>query len=161
MIESISAITLATHDMARAVRFYTMLGFDLIRGGEDATFTSFRAGMGFLNLTVQPGGQHEAWWGRIILPHGVSVSFIRPTRMGTSLASPRRCEEQRAKRRLSLRGRRRHGSRALLDQIEADVASMTADGVRWRGRLRCLAERQSAASKSAGWVAPCRQARLR
>ena len=28
MIESISAITLATEDMARAVRFYTMLGFE-------------------------------------------------------------------------------------------------------------------------------------
>jgi hypothetical protein len=26
MIESISAITLATHDMSRAVRFYRMLG---------------------------------------------------------------------------------------------------------------------------------------
>jgi len=26
MIESISAITLATHDMARAVRFYRMVG---------------------------------------------------------------------------------------------------------------------------------------
>jgi catechol 2,3-dioxygenase-like lactoylglutathione lyase family enzyme len=30
MIESISAITLATHDMARAVRFYRMLGFEII-----------------------------------------------------------------------------------------------------------------------------------
>ena len=30
MIENISAITLATHDMARAVRFYRMLGFELI-----------------------------------------------------------------------------------------------------------------------------------
>ena len=63
MIESISAITLATHDMARAVRFYTTLGFDLIRGGEDATFTSFRVGTGYLNLTVQPERRHGAWWG--------------------------------------------------------------------------------------------------
>jgi catechol 2,3-dioxygenase-like lactoylglutathione lyase family enzyme len=30
MIESISAITLATHDMSRAVRFYRMLGFEVI-----------------------------------------------------------------------------------------------------------------------------------
>jgi catechol 2,3-dioxygenase-like lactoylglutathione lyase family enzyme len=44
MIDSISAITLATHDMARAVRFYRVLGFDLIYGGDDAAFTSFRAG---------------------------------------------------------------------------------------------------------------------
>jgi catechol 2,3-dioxygenase-like lactoylglutathione lyase family enzyme len=35
MTESISPITLATHDMARAIRFYTMVGFNLIRGGED------------------------------------------------------------------------------------------------------------------------------
>ena len=40
MIESISAITLATHDMSRAVRFYRMLGFEIIHGGEDAAFTS-------------------------------------------------------------------------------------------------------------------------
>ena len=33
MIESISAITLATEDMARAVRFYTMLGFEPMHGG--------------------------------------------------------------------------------------------------------------------------------
>jgi catechol 2,3-dioxygenase-like lactoylglutathione lyase family enzyme len=44
MIENISAITLATHDMARAVRFYRNLGFQMIYGGDDADFTSFRAG---------------------------------------------------------------------------------------------------------------------
>ena len=44
MIENISAITLATHDMARTVRFYRMLGFEVIYGGHDAAFTSFRAG---------------------------------------------------------------------------------------------------------------------
>lgn len=49
MIESISAITLATHDMARAVRFYRMLGFEIINGGDDAAFTSFRAGRSYLN----------------------------------------------------------------------------------------------------------------
>jgi catechol 2,3-dioxygenase-like lactoylglutathione lyase family enzyme len=66
MIESISAITLATHDMARAVRFYTMLGFDLAHGGPDATFTSFRAGSGYLNLIAQPGQRQWTWWGRVI-----------------------------------------------------------------------------------------------
>jgi catechol 2,3-dioxygenase-like lactoylglutathione lyase family enzyme len=66
MIESISAITLATHDMARAVRFYTAAGFDLIHGGEDARFASFRAGSGYLNLTVQPDDRHWTWWGRVI-----------------------------------------------------------------------------------------------
>jgi catechol 2,3-dioxygenase-like lactoylglutathione lyase family enzyme len=66
MIESISAITLATHDMARAVGFYTMLGFDLIHGGPDVDFTSFRAGTGYLNLVAQPVQRQWAWWGRAI-----------------------------------------------------------------------------------------------
>lgn len=66
MIESISAITLATHDMARAVRFYTILGFDLINGGEHARFSSFRAGSGYLNLTAQGEQRSRTWWGRVI-----------------------------------------------------------------------------------------------
>jgi hypothetical protein len=35
MIESISAITLATHNMSRAVGFYRMLGFEIVYGGDD------------------------------------------------------------------------------------------------------------------------------
>jgi catechol 2,3-dioxygenase-like lactoylglutathione lyase family enzyme len=66
MIESISAITLATHDMRRAVRFYTALGFDLIYGGEDDSFVSFRAGSGYLNLTAQADDRQWTWWGRAI-----------------------------------------------------------------------------------------------
>jgi|SRR5664279_3718485 catechol 2,3-dioxygenase-like lactoylglutathione lyase family enzyme len=66
MIESISAVTLATHDMASAVRFYTTLGFDLIYGGADANFTSFRAGIGYLNLIAQPDNRQWTWWGRVI-----------------------------------------------------------------------------------------------
>jgi len=66
MIESISAITLATHDMARAVRFYRLIGFEMLYGGEDAGFTSFRVGAGFLNLILQPAETRWAWWGRAI-----------------------------------------------------------------------------------------------
>jgi catechol 2,3-dioxygenase-like lactoylglutathione lyase family enzyme len=66
MIESISAITLATHDMARAVQFYTALGFSLKYGGPDASFSSFHAGAGFLNLTTQPDARQWTWWGRAI-----------------------------------------------------------------------------------------------
>jgi uncharacterized glyoxalase superfamily protein PhnB len=66
MIESISAVTLATHDMRRAVRFYRLVGFQLIYGGEDAAFTSFRAGSGFLNLISQSPERHWSWWGRVI-----------------------------------------------------------------------------------------------
>jgi len=66
MIESVSAITLATHDMGRAVRFYQALGFDVIHGGTNTTFTSFRAGTGYLNLTAQPTQRRWSWWGRAI-----------------------------------------------------------------------------------------------
>jgi uncharacterized glyoxalase superfamily protein PhnB len=66
VIESISAVTLATHDMRRAVRFYRMLGFELLDGSEDATFSSFRAGGNFLNLIVQPQERRWSWWGRLI-----------------------------------------------------------------------------------------------
>ena len=66
MIHSISAVTLATHDMRRAVSFYRMLGFQVIYGGERAAFTSFRAGAGFLNLIAQPAERRWSWWGRLI-----------------------------------------------------------------------------------------------
>ena len=49
-IRSISAITFATPDMARAVRFYEALGFSIAYGGETSAFTSFRVGKGHLNL---------------------------------------------------------------------------------------------------------------
>lgn len=66
MIEGISAVTLATRDMARAVAFYRALGFDLLYGGGDAAFTSFRAGSGHLNLILQPAERQWSWWGRAI-----------------------------------------------------------------------------------------------
>jgi hypothetical protein len=69
MIESISAITLATHDMTRAGQFYRMLGFELLYGGDDAAFTSFRAGTSYLNLIAQPAERTWAWWGRVIFYH--------------------------------------------------------------------------------------------
>lgn len=59
MIECISAITLATHNMPRAVRFYRILGFSVIHGGDDAAFTSFQAGSSYLNLIAQP--EAAAW----------------------------------------------------------------------------------------------------
>jgi uncharacterized glyoxalase superfamily protein PhnB len=66
MIEAISAITLGTHDMRRAVRFYRSLGFDILYGGEAASFTSFRAGSSYLNLISRPDDERWSWWGRVI-----------------------------------------------------------------------------------------------
>src|SRR5690554_3249872 len=66
MIERIAAITLATHDMARAVRFYRALGFDVAHGGETAALTSLIAGPGHLNLIAAPPDRTWSWWGRVI-----------------------------------------------------------------------------------------------
>jgi catechol 2,3-dioxygenase-like lactoylglutathione lyase family enzyme len=66
LITAISAVTLATHDMARAVRFYATLGFPLRYGGASGSFSSFSAGNGCLNLTTEGSERDWAWWGRII-----------------------------------------------------------------------------------------------
>jgi catechol 2,3-dioxygenase-like lactoylglutathione lyase family enzyme len=66
-IESISAVTLATHDMARAIRFYSALGFSIRTGGVSAGFTSLRAGQCYLNLIGAPANQRWSWWGRLII----------------------------------------------------------------------------------------------
>jgi catechol 2,3-dioxygenase-like lactoylglutathione lyase family enzyme len=65
-IEGISAVTLVTRDMARAVRFYQDLGFPIRHGGEQASFTSFHAGSGYLNLIAMPAHHHTSWWVRVI-----------------------------------------------------------------------------------------------
>jgi catechol 2,3-dioxygenase-like lactoylglutathione lyase family enzyme len=69
MIECISAITLATHNMSRAVRFYRALGFEIAHGDDEAQFTSFRVGTGYLNLIVAPVNTNWSWWGRVIFYH--------------------------------------------------------------------------------------------
>jgi len=66
MIEGLSAITLATHDMRRAVHFYQALEFEILHGGEAASFTSFRAGAGYLNLITQHVDRQWSWWGCVI-----------------------------------------------------------------------------------------------
>ena len=64
---SINAVTLATHDMTRAVRFYRALGFQIEYGGEQAEFTSFAVGQGHLNLMAVPPERRWVWWGRVIV----------------------------------------------------------------------------------------------
>jgi catechol 2,3-dioxygenase-like lactoylglutathione lyase family enzyme len=84
MIESISAITLATHNMSRAVRFYRALGFEIVHGGgDDSAFTSFRAGTSYLNLIIQPVDRNWSWWGRVIFYHSdVDGLYSRVTAAG-------------------------------------------------------------------------------
>ncbi|HEX7931585.1 MAG TPA: VOC family protein [Paraburkholderia sp.] len=66
LIESLSAITLATADMPQAVRFYEALGFPLKFGGAQAAFTSFAFGGTYLNLIADPRAPVN-WWGRVIV----------------------------------------------------------------------------------------------
>src|SRR3954453_16864575 len=100
MIEGISAITLATHDMRRAVRFYRVLGFAMLYGGEHEGFTSFKAGSNFVNLIAQPAARQWSWWGRVIFYHsdvyglyarlaaaGYRIEGRRATRNGASASS--------------------------------------------------------------------------
>ena len=91
MITGISAVTLATHDMKRAVRFYRLLELPLIHGGEDAGFTSFRAGDNFLNLIAQPAERRWSWWGRLIfyIPE-VDALYARLVAAGVRPESPPR-----------------------------------------------------------------------
>ncbi|MDQ0142048.1 VOC family protein [Cupriavidus necator] len=94
MIASINAVTLATHDMSRAVAFYQMLGFQIRYGGADAEFTSFHAGTGYLNLIAQPSSRQWSWWGRVIF-HVDDVDAIHQRALEHGLrpdAAPRDAE---------------------------------------------------------------------
>jgi catechol 2,3-dioxygenase-like lactoylglutathione lyase family enzyme len=82
-IEAVSAITLATHDMPRAVRFYRALGFELHYGGEDASFTSLTVGCSYLNIVAVAPEQAWSWWGRVIFHvSDVDAAYQRAQEVG-------------------------------------------------------------------------------
>jgi catechol 2,3-dioxygenase-like lactoylglutathione lyase family enzyme len=68
-VESISAITLVTADMAASVAFYEVLGSEVVFGGAEASFTTLKLNDGqFLNLQFDPTWvRPERVWGRFIL----------------------------------------------------------------------------------------------
>ncbi len=83
MVESLSAVTLVTGDMAVAVRFYAALGFEKIYGGESADITSFRAGSGYLNLGRRSDpGQLEGWGRAIFYVSDVDAMYARAIEAG-------------------------------------------------------------------------------
>jgi catechol 2,3-dioxygenase-like lactoylglutathione lyase family enzyme len=80
--------------MARAVRFYRSLGFHLLYGGEEASFTSFRVGPNYLNLTLQPRERRWAWWGRLIFyVSDVDALYQRALALGLRPEAPPRDAE--------------------------------------------------------------------
>ena len=94
MIKGISAVTLATHNMRRAVQFYRLLDLPLLYGGEEASFTSFRAGDNFLNLIAQPAERRWSWWGRLIFYHAdVDALYARLVAAGCRPEAPPRDAE--------------------------------------------------------------------
>ena len=83
-VETISAITLAVTEMARSVVFYRdQVGLEMLYGGEESSFTSFRVGEGYVNLIL--GKEKPAWWGRLILyVDDVDAHYQRLTGFGLS-----------------------------------------------------------------------------
>jgi catechol 2,3-dioxygenase-like lactoylglutathione lyase family enzyme len=65
MIQTISAVTLAVRDMVGSIEFYRKLGFELVYGGDEAGFSSLKAGGAFVNL-IANHGYDQKWWGRVI-----------------------------------------------------------------------------------------------
>lgn len=65
-IEGLSAVTLTTADMRRAVGFYEALAFERLHGGPKASFTTFRAGAQYLNITTETAPREAGRWGRVI-----------------------------------------------------------------------------------------------
>jgi catechol 2,3-dioxygenase-like lactoylglutathione lyase family enzyme len=88
-IQHISAVTLAVQDMGRSVAFYQAIGLDILYGGAQATFTSFRLGDTFLNLILTPA-YDGFWWGRLILRvEKVDELHAAFTAMGVQAEPPR------------------------------------------------------------------------
>ena len=63
-VTALSALTLATHAMGRAVAFYQALGFAVLHGGSESSFTSFACGASYLNLITVDQETPISWWGR-------------------------------------------------------------------------------------------------
>lgn len=89
-IRSLSAVTLATRDMGRAVAFYRALGFELSYGGPEAAFSSFAVGSGHLNLILDRE-RAWSWWGRVIFHiEDVDALYRRARELGLSPEAPPR-----------------------------------------------------------------------
>ena len=64
-VTKISAVTFAVKDMKVSAAFYHQVGFQLLYGGPDEQFATFRSGDAYVNLVLNEDGQLE-WCGRTI-----------------------------------------------------------------------------------------------
>lgn len=65
--ERLSALTLATHDMNAALRFYRELGFRLLGIYDEGQFATVGRGGIVINLTAAPSDVRWSWWGRAVI----------------------------------------------------------------------------------------------
>jgi len=77
--------------MNGAVDFYRAVGFELVDGGRDGPFTTFRVGRNYLNLATWDPAVTWGVWGRIVFYVGdVDGQFRRVVEAGfTPLFEPR------------------------------------------------------------------------
>jgi uncharacterized glyoxalase superfamily protein PhnB len=66
-VEKLSAITLATRDMAKALAFYEVLGFGTVWAAPDHSFATIRAGDAWVNLFTSRAPGDWRGWGRYVL----------------------------------------------------------------------------------------------
>lgn len=64
-MSELSAITLTTDDMAASVDFWSIPGLEVTFGGPQASFTSIRLGVDYVNLMV--GQRSPGFWGRVVI----------------------------------------------------------------------------------------------
>ncbi len=113
-IERISAVTLKVASMTNSVRFYRdVLGMQIIFGGEDDCFSSFRTKEGKGPILNLEQGRSVTGWGRLIFYvadvdaiwafirrvrrtlRGANDIFICPIRMATSCRLRVHCDLRR------------------------------------------------------------------
>ena len=84
----ISAVTFAVKDMERALEFYEKLGFDVIRGGFHASFSTLQTDNVIVNL-IQQDSHEGQWWGRgIFRVEDVGEHYKALTAVGLTLDAP-------------------------------------------------------------------------
>lgn len=90
-IEALSAVTLLTRDLPRAMRFYESLGFRLRSGDAQSRLVSYRAGESCLNLLADGAGPAGPMWGRVIF-HVADVDrmYARALQLGLAPEAPPR-----------------------------------------------------------------------
>ena len=90
-ITGLSALTLATQDIDRAIAFYTALGFALVKHNREAHFATFRAGMQYLNITAERPDCKPHWWGRgIFYVDNVDAMYAHAVKAGITPEFPPR-----------------------------------------------------------------------